>query len=239
MECKKNLVLLPGLNNTAAIWDGVVKKLDDEFNCYPITCPPINNIDKLGKELLNELPESFYLCGFSFGGFVALSMLLQEPERIEGFILMATSPSSDTTTRKKARVQAVERAKAGEYEKMISSQKGKLFYKDNGEKPEFIALRKKMQEDYGAHHFIAHQQASIERPDRMYALRQYKGPILIMAGSDDQVFPSDKMQELSSEIKHSYFIEIPKSGHMLPMEQPEEIANELRNWIFDMIIKKG
>lgn len=231
MEAKKNLVLIPGLNNTADIWDGVVTQLEQQFKCYPITCPPINDIDTLGKELLNELPETFYLCGFSFGGFVALSMLQQEPERIEGLVLMATSPSSDTTTRKEGRAQAVERAKAGEYEEMIGGQAGKIFYQDNGEKPEIKALRKKMQADYGADRFIAHQEASMERPDRMNALQQYEGPILVVAGSDDQVFPAIQMQSFSDEVERSNYAEVSKSGHMLPMEEPEQVATVLRNWI--------
>lgn len=228
---EKNLVLIPGLNNTADIWAGVVKELQDDFNCYPITCPAISNIDQLAEVLLKELPESFYLCGFSFGGFVALSMLDQAPERIKGFAVMATAAAADTDARKEARLAAIRRAQNGEYEEMIGGQAGKIFYGSNGEKTEMKALRKKMLHEYGAERFIAHQQASADRIDHTATLRQFNGPVLAVAGSDDQVFTPSVMKELAETIGGAAYAEVPKTGHMLPMEEPQEVAKVLREWI--------
>lgn len=228
---KKNIVLIPGLNNTAEIWNGVVDQLKDEFNCYPVTCPAIDDVDALAKDLLETLPASFYLCGFSFGGFVALSMLAQAPERIEGLTLMATSATADTEVRKQGRMKAIERAEAGEYEQMINGQAGKIFYQENAEKQELKDLRKKMLDEYGADRFIAHQKASMDRPDRYQELSKFEGPVLIVAASDDQVFPPSTMLQLSEDIKGADFKEIPRSGHMLPMEEPQEVAACLRSWM--------
>ena len=69
------LVLVPGLNNTPAIWDDVLPRLAPGITVHAPLVPARDTVEAIAEELLAQLPERFALCGFSFGGYVALAML--------------------------------------------------------------------------------------------------------------------------------------------------------------------
>ena len=77
-----HLVLVPGLNNTHAVWDGVVAALGASAQCSALDCPALDTVEAVADALLAQLPERFWLAGFSFGGYVALAMLERAPQRV-------------------------------------------------------------------------------------------------------------------------------------------------------------
>src|SRR5699024_10144084 len=128
MYKKEQLVLIPGLNNTALIWDDLEQHLPDYLQCTKITNPPLASVEDIAEELLTTLPDKFMLVGYAFVGFVALSMLEIAPERINGLILISTTPTADSDERIMARDKASQKANAGMYKEMINSQAEKIFY---------------------------------------------------------------------------------------------------------------
>lgn len=235
MYKKEQLVLIPGLNNTAQIWDDLEQHLPDYLQCTKITNPPLNRVEDIAEELLKTLPDKFFLVGYSFGGFVALSMLDIAPERIKGLILISTSPTADSDERIVARDKAIQKANAGMYKEMINSQAEKIFYYKNLGNPRFKRLRKKMLDDYGKERFIAHQKASQKRSNRIESLRNFKKPILYAIGTDDKLFSLKDQKENLHGISDVTYKEIKESGHMMPVEQANELAHTIEDWINERI----
>lgn len=228
-----DLVLIPGLNNTGQIWDGVAKYLNGSVQCHTPTCPALPEVEAIAAHLLEELPQYFHLCGFSFGGYVALAMLERAPERILGLALIGSSAAADTQQRKENRLKSIQRAQAGEYETMIGGQAHLIFHPDNLERPDLQNIRLQMQKDYGADRFIAHQLASIHRPDRTEVLIAANIPTLVIAGEEDRVIPSEGQQKMAERIPGATFRSIAGCGHMLPLEKPEELGECLGSWIHE------
>ena len=56
-------------------------------------------------------------------------------------------------------------------------------------------------------------------------------PTLIMTGHLDKMFriPED-IEELVKKIKNSKTIEMPSCGHLIPLEEPEEFADQIINF---------
>ena len=73
------LVLVPGLNNTSAVFDGVVRALPPQVQARTVDNPPLETVEAIAQVLLQQLPERFWLAGFSFGGYVALALLEAAP----------------------------------------------------------------------------------------------------------------------------------------------------------------
>ena len=46
-------------------------------------------------------------------------------------------------------------------------------------------------------------------------------PVLVICGSEDQFSPPSEMSKLTETAKRGIYVEIPDSGHLPPMEQPE------------------
>lgn len=226
-----DVVFIPGLNNTAKTWEGIIENLPSDFNYHTPNCPSLEDLDEIAEDLLEKLPERFHLCGFSFGGYVALAMLEKAPDRITGLALIGSLPYADTEKQKNARNAAIHRAKSGEYEEMVLSQSHVVFHPDNLSNPKLEQLRKENIEEYGAERFIAHQKACINRPDRLHLLERMNIPFLMISGDSDVVVPTEQQQLLANKLENVKFDIIPTAGHMVPLESPAAVAEKLISWI--------
>ena len=125
-----NLVLLPGLNNTTAVWTPLTSQLTalglDSGAITAIECSDLPSVEAIAADLLTDLPAKFYLCGFSFGGYVALAMQALAPERVAGLILVNTSAIADSEKTAAFRRNAIKKAEAGQHEEMYSSTRQQL-----------------------------------------------------------------------------------------------------------------
>jgi pimeloyl-ACP methyl ester carboxylesterase len=65
--------------------------------------------------------------------------------------------------------------------------------------------------------------------DLHHALARLTVPTLVMAGAEDRLTPPSHARRITSELPQLHrLIEMPKTGHMGPLERPAEIADALR-----------
>jgi len=229
------LALIPGLNNTRHLWHDLVARMPASIRCHPVDCSPLPTLEGIAADLLAELPDTFFLCGFSFGGWVALAMLEQAPQRILGLALVCSSDSRDGERQLAAREKSIVKASGGGYEDMIRAQAPHLFHPDNLHDHDMIRQREDMVPLYGADRFIAHTRAAIARPDRSEMLRDARVPLLIVAADDDRIISKQSQAEMASRLPQAGFRSIAGAGHMLPLERPGPLADELGRWIGSVI----
>ncbi|PID21313.1 alpha/beta hydrolase [Sporosarcina sp. P3] len=230
-EYAENLVLIPGLNNTKQTWDGVLEALPKSINAFPVDVPAIPNIDEIAKELLQDLPERFHLIGHSFGGFVALSILANAPERVSALSLVGTNAQADSEAGKELRKKAIARVEAGEYEEMVNASAHRTFHPDNLDNTKLQEIREQMLKDYGPERYIAHAKAIMEKPDRSSLLANTDIPYLFIASKDDVVVPLESTKAMLKDAPNAEFKTIEGTGHLAPLEQPEALAELLLPWL--------
>ena len=103
-----SLVLIPGLNNTRAVFDQVVSELPPDVLGMALDNPALPSVDEIAQALLPALPERFWLAGFSFGGYVAMALLAAVPERVQGIAMICTSPAGESSAAAAKRQLALE-----------------------------------------------------------------------------------------------------------------------------------
>lgn len=227
----KNLVLLPGLTNTSEIWDGVLEELPETIKGYAFDVPAQPTLEEIVEELLLDLPEEFYLCGFSFGGYVALEILNKVPERVLGLIMMGSVVRGDSESQKAARIKTIERIENGDYIKMIDENTRWLFHRESIENNELIDLHKKISKEYQEARYVAHLQAAMSRQDYTDLVKESSIEKLFIAGESDQIMPAKVLKKQSDAIQDSTLTLITNTGHMMPLEQPLSVANAMAAWI--------
>lgn len=225
------LVLIPGVNNTAETWDAVIAAMPPAVRCRPQECAALTNVEDIASDILARSPQQFHLAGFSFGGYVALAMLEQAPKRIESLALIATTSFADTSQQALAREAAAAAAERGEHMQLVQGPGAIALHPDAAAKPEIAALRLRIAQSYGAERFIAHQLASKARPDRTPLLRASRIPMLFVAAGDDRVIPVDAVKKMADAVPQARFEVVPRAGHLLPIEQPQVLAALLGVWI--------
>lgn len=230
-EFVENVVFIPGLNNTKIAWDEVINNLPESVNATAVTVPAISDIDELAKELLKELPEKFHLVGHSFGGFVSLAILEEAPERVTGLALVGTNANADSEAGKEKRKQSIAKASSGQYEEMVSAGASRTFHPTNVGNEKLQKIRSEMLEGYGAERYIAHSTATMNRPDRNHLFKKVDIPYLFVASEDDLVVPLESTKAMLEFAPNAAFETVENSGHLIPIEQPEALAEKLKPWL--------
>ena len=95
---KTPLVLLPGLLCDAALWQHQAETLSD---IAEISVADLTKADQAGlaaQQVLASAPEEFALAGPSMGGYVALEIMRQAPDRV--IRLACSTPRRIPTPRK-------------------------------------------------------------------------------------------------------------------------------------------
>jgi pimeloyl-ACP methyl ester carboxylesterase len=93
-----HLFLLPGLLNDARLWQHQVSGLSDMADASVADLTRADSISSLASAALAQAPtERFALAGLSMGGYVALEIMRQAPERVLALALLNTTASPDTS----------------------------------------------------------------------------------------------------------------------------------------------
>jgi len=231
----KHLVLVPGLNNTPAIWEPVVALLQPLLGAgWQIHCPmtqAYDTTDEVARDLLESLPERFAYAGFSFGGYVGMAILEAAAERVEAFALICSSSRGEVESARPMRQRAIEIAQAGGYLPLMAKNHANTVHPDRVDDPAIVACREAMLAGYGAERFIAHMRACMVRPDRTALLAGLTVPRLLVAAEQDKVVPAAQMRAIADEIPALPYVSIDQSGHLLPLEQPAALAKALAGWL--------
>jgi len=125
---EKCLVMLPGFMGTKTDFNTLSLLLGEQFECMPLVLgeQPVTEqrsvsaegdpfeeaVNQWFQQFHMQLPESFYLYGYSMGGRMALAlasqMQQQQPGRIKGLFLESAHPGLQSDTEKKRRQQGDE-----------------------------------------------------------------------------------------------------------------------------------
>jgi len=223
------LVLVPGLNNTAAVFDRLRAHLPAHVQAQAVDNPPLQSVDAIAQALLPTLPPRFWLVGFSFGGYVALALLAAAPERVAGLAMLCTAPGADSPAAAARREAVLQVVAEGGYFRMVESQAAAAFHPDSLRDETLMAERRAMVQAYGPERYTAHVRATIARPDRS-ALLDGSRPTLVIGGSHDTLF-TPKALAYADQVPGARRVTIEGAGHLVPMEQPAALARCLVDWV--------
>ncbi len=224
------LVLLPGMMCDSRLFAPQIETINDRaVMIAPITVHA--NMHDLAAEVLKNAPERFILGGLSMGGIVAMEVLRQAPERIEGLILMDTNPLAEDPDIQKNRQPQIDAVRTGELEVVMNEQMIPRYLHRENPNPKLELLCLKMALGLGQHVFERQSIALRDRPDQTLTLANYKGDALILHGEDDRLCPAHRhelMQQLMPQAKYKI---IKNAGHLPTLEQPRETSKIIKEWL--------
>ena len=223
-------VLLPGLLTTPDVWSAVVAaQIHEAPRRYLLpTCPPLDTVEAIAEAVVGALPERFHLTGFSFGGYVSLAILDRYPERVVSLSLVGSASHADNEAVAEFRQQCIDTVAAGNMAELAARLTVGAMYVAHAEHRELLRLSLQMADRYGAERFVAHLRACMARPDRTHVLANARIPMRFLTGASDSVVPL-KLQQRSAHAAGTWLCIIPDAGHLVPLEQPEQLAEALRS----------
>ncbi len=217
------LVMLPALLCDSRLLQRMTEALETHL---PIISPEIwqgDNLADLARSMLDYLPDRFALAGNSMGGYLALELVRQEPERVTHLGLIGTNAHADPEAARAKREQAIRLAKAGKFEVFVDGYVEAALYAGNRETCGLVL--RTMARELGAQALIAEQTAIMSRRSSEDMLGSISVPTAIVCGREDAFASPEAHQALADAIPGATCHVVEGCGHLVPLEAPERLAS--------------
>lgn len=224
------IVFVPGLLCTEALFAPQITAFADR----PLMVAnhrEHDSITDIAARLLDEAPERFSLIGLSMGGYVAMEIMREAPERVGKLALLNTNPRPDTQEQTKRRKFLIELTRKKGFGKVPHLLYPGFVHEKNEENDILKSAVVDMALETGADAFIRQQTAVYGRHDSRPRLGEISCPSLVLVGDGDRLTPVELAQEIHQHIPGSELSVISNSGHLSTLEAPEEVTCVLTDFL--------
>lgn len=233
------LVLLHGMNASSTMWYPNMKKLAENYRVYAIdfllepgksTC----NSKRLNKEqiaswydeVFSKLGlQSFYLVGWSRGGWLAMAIALNKPEKIKKLVLLSPAQTFTWIPPNSVILSNITYS--------ISPDKEKL-----GQILSGLSVRSvKISKVYFDQYYLGTEKENISSyilemtPYSRKSVETLKMPILLLIGDEDIINNQRCLNKAERWLPHIQTRTVTNAGHFLSFDQPDTMNILIRNFL--------
>ena len=230
-----HLLLLPGLLNDGRLWAHQVSGLSDIATPVIADLTGGDSMASLASDALAQVgAERFVVAGLSMGGYVALEIMRQAPERVRALALLDTTARPDapeTTENRRRLMELAER----DFAAVIDALMPRLLHPDHLADEGLKRVVTSMAEAVGKEAFLRQQRAIIDRADSRHELAGIGCPVLVACGREDAIAPVEVHEEMAAAIPNARLVVIERSGHLSPIEQPARVTDAMRSWLREAV----
>lgn len=192
-----------------------------------------DSIPEIASSILENAPEKFALVGLSMGGYIAMEIMREAPERVIRLALLDTNARADTAEQIKRRKFLIDLTRKKGFEKVPRLLFPGFVHAEHENDANLRAIVVEMVMNTGPEAFIRQQTALMNRVDARPRLDEISCPTLVLVGDGDRLAPPELAREIHEHIPSSRLATIPGSGHLSTLEKPEAVTAELMSWLGD------
>ena len=241
------LVLLHGFCESGNMWTYFAEKLSESFR---VICPDLPgfgdssldgdqiSLEEVAVQLEEWMEENHIdspiVIGHSLGGYVTLALLELMGNRIKAVGLFHSTAFPDDEDKKEMRNRTILILKKNGVEKFVSSFVPPLFPEKRRE--ELSAEIESAIDDAkrsSLDGLVAYAVAMRDRKDRLENLRNFAGPKLLIAGTEDGAVKIEASRAQKDAVSH--YVELQGVGHMGMVEEREKTLEVVREFCFSAI----
>ncbi|WP_106400994.1 bifunctional 3-oxoadipate enol-lactonase/4-carboxymuconolactone decarboxylase PcaDC [Actinocorallia populi] len=226
------LILGPSLGTSLEVWKHQVDALARRHRVLRFdlpghggsaTDPAADTVERLARLVLELADaqgwETFHYAGISLGGAIGAALAASRPERVSSLAMICSSARFGTAESWLERAALVrEKGMAP----MVAGSPGRWFAGPHDEAL-VAGISSVDPEGYAA---CCSALAGYDLRER---LGRITCPTLVLAGRDDVATPPAHARELADGIADAALTEVPRAGHLAPVDQPEAVTTALLN----------
>ncbi len=224
------VVFLPGLICDQRLWRDVIDGLADSIAPMVADLRLDESIAAMAARTLTAAPPRFALAGLSMGGYVALEIMRQAPERVTHLCLLDTSARADTDERRETRRKGIAMIGEGKFIGVSRGLLGQLVAPQHLGTPLADDVQA-MSERVGPDVYVRQQKAIMGRIDSVPHLRDIAVPTLVGVGQLDKMTPLELAEEMASQLPDAELVQFPDAAHLPTMENPGPVVEAMRGWL--------
>ena len=241
----KPILLIHGFGEDGAIFEPLGEFLGTQHTvCIP-DLPgsghshllPVTTMESMAETCLALMDQQapgkpWVVIGHSMGGYIALALADQAPNRVAGLALFHSSAYADSEEKKANRQKSIDFIQnhgGGEFLKtMIPG----LFAPDfRDANPHQVEHQTQLALALTDTSLIAYYEAMAARPDRTHVLRNATWPVLFIVGGQDQAVPAAAALEQAALPDKASVCLMEEVGHLGMIEAPETSFPAIESWL--------
>lgn len=210
------------------LWDFTQQAVGESLVLRHVSIPMEVSIEAIVNGLAEILPEGpISLLGFSMGGYLACAFALKYPERIQRLMVLSNTANGLLETERQQREIALNWVTKQGYNGIPKKKAAAMLGSSNKEKDHLVDIIFAMDKALGEAVFIQQLKSSLDRPDLLLMLQDVKFPLCFAVGSDDALLSKAVIEDMRGS-KRFDVKTVGECGHMLPLEQPNFLADILK-----------
>ncbi len=255
---KETIIFIHGLGSYMPAWYRNIQELKNDYRCIALDLPGYGKSEKgdyrsdmmffanTVKSLLQELNiDKATVAGHSMGGQIAMTIALHYPELVEKLILVSPAGFETFTEGQKQWFREIVTPKLTQLTtvEMIQANLAYNFYAMPAEAEFMItdrmAIRKAVDFEWYALAITRSVQGMVDQPVFEF-LPEIEQPVLSVFGENDNLIPNRFLnpgftKEVAlkgdSQLPNSILNMIPKAGHFVHFEKPEEFNQAVKSFL--------
>jgi pimeloyl-ACP methyl ester carboxylesterase len=246
------LVLLHGFTETHEAWAATAEALASDYRVLVPDLPGSGGTGLAGDSsaemtfmadciwamLVAENIDQAVLVGHSMGGYVALEMLAQLPERVLGIGLVHSHPLGDDEGKKANRDRTVALIESRGSKHFLHGFIPNLFAEGNRKRlARLISKLESQAAEQSVLAYVAQTKGMRDRPERLTLLQSSVLPKLVVLGSGDPILPQSVGLSFAAQLDNCQLELLPEAGHMGMYECPEKMVEILREFLIFVNLK--
>jgi protocatechuate 4,5-dioxygenase alpha subunit len=225
------VVLLPGLLCDATVWAAQVEALKPHASVTVADFSQLDSLEDMARAALALRQGPLVAIGHSMGARVALEMVRAAPERIARLALLDTGIHPVREGEEANRQILVDLAFEEGMTALADRWLPPMVHEARVQDPGLIEPLKAMVIRATPEQQQRQIRALLNRPDSRDLLPTIRCPVLVMVGRQDRWSPLAQHQEMTALIPNAELVVIENSGHMSPVEQPDQVSRALLRWL--------
>jgi 2-succinyl-6-hydroxy-2,4-cyclohexadiene-1-carboxylate synthase len=227
------LRLVHGFSLTARSWEPLERVLPPDWDAQALEVPDGLDFEATADALGHRGGEGAWV-GYSMGARLSLRLALDRPELVEALMLLSgtagIADARDRATRREADERLandVQRDGVGPFlERWLDQRLFETLPRDASQ----LEIRTRGNTVARLQHQLRElgQGAQVPLWDRLSELEM---PVLVVCGQWDRTYRDLGARLASSIGDNASLVTIPKAGHAVHLERPEEVAHELATWL--------
>ncbi|TGO05509.1 alpha/beta fold hydrolase [Serinibacter arcticus] len=241
------LVLLHAFPLSSRTWDPLLPHLREwrvltidlpglGASGVPTTAPSMAAVASLVAATMTAAGvEAATVLGLSTGGYVALQLAADHPDRVTALALSSTSVGVGAPDDPEQRRRDAARLRAEDsIGPVADSEDDALGATSRREQPELLEAVREIIADTSAAGAAWLAEAIATRAPRADTLEAFAGPVLLLFGEEDTATPPDRelpaMEGARRGDERTRVARLPRTGHLTATERPVAVAGEL-SWL--------
>ena len=242
---EKCIVLLHGYLESMLVWEDFIPLIYKQARVVTLDlpghgisvvtgeCHTMEYLADVVAEAMTTLGvERFTVVGHSMGGYVALALAERHASRLEGVVLLSSTPNPDTEEKRENRRREIALVKSGKKEMLARVAPAAGFAESNRKRLkdyiDDLTEQVHVTEDEG---IVALLNGMIERKDQNQMLQTSAVRQLFILGRKDGYIVPEVAEQLVANHPQAEVVWLDESGHMGFIEEPERTAEALLNFI--------